>query len=443
MFNGFLPKDKDERMQYIITLIISAFLAVFTFEGFWVAAKTRMYLLGGLLGAAIILYFVFYKKIYLEFDTFLFASFFLLCWISGIIAFGVSASFFLSQFFCAWIAFLALFYAAGSVKNYEKMFAVCAFVFSLAELVVCIFVLFMATRTIFTERVALSSVLGLVRNGRLCAFGNANRFGFACTAFLMVSVFGLLLSKGFLRIYYSVCIFVGWFCLGLTGCRTGAIGFSASLGILIFSSGIKKYCIGRKDHLIIRYAAVFAITGIATVLAIETFVLPSKIYHGLVGLIGGEEFLMRTRSIHDRNGTITDRSYIWVATLKSLVRNPRRLLLGISSLSKEEIERVYIGHHENSAPHSHNAFLEITRVHGILALFVWLILLVRWADRCIRGLFNYELKPAFRYMAACAAGIMIMGLTEPVPFLYKSSWPLTMTFFVICGFFAGLKRSDK
>ena len=443
MFSGLLTKDKNVMMQRIITMIVSAFLVVYAYEGFWSGTKNKMYLLGGLAGFSVILYFVLIKELYLELDTFLLTAFFSLGFISSIVAYGVSISFFTSRFFCAWMVFLALFYAMSYVKDKEKLLRVAGFAFSLAELSECIYVLFNATRSLTEEKGPLSESIGCFRNGRLCAVGNANLFGFICTSFLMVSVFGLLLSKGIMRIYYFVCIFVAWFCLGLTGCRTGAVGFSVSMGIILFTFGIKKFCVGKKDHVIIRYGTVFAAVLLVTALLIESFVFPSRIYHGLVKLVMGDDIFFKSRSIHDRNGTLVDRSYTWVATLKTLVRNPRRLFLGISSVSKELVWQVYEGHHELSQSHTHNVFLEIARSHGILGLAVWLILFVIWAGRCIRGLFNYELKPAFRYMAACAAGIMVMGLTEPVPFLYKSSWPLTMTFFVICGFYAGLKRSDK
>lgn len=443
MIYNLLMKHGSEGKQRIIAFLVSAFLAFFSFEGFVTTTKNEMYMLGGLAGAAVVLFFVFFRKSYFDFDTFLFTCFFLVCWVSGIIAYGVSTSFFFSQFFCAWISFFALYYLAGATRDNEKVFRVSAFVFSVTVLCICIFVLFVATKAMVTDAEASSSILGRIKGGRLCAFGNANTFGFTCTAFLMVSIFGLLLSKGILRIYYSFCIFVGWFCLGLTGSRTSAIGVSVSLGIFIFSLGIKKYCIGEKDYMIIRYVAVFLISGLAAALATESFALPTVIYRNILSAFTGRDFYIDTRTVHEQSGTITDRSLIWIATVRSLFRNPRRLLLGISSLSNERVGQAYEGHHENYANHSHNIFLEIARGNGIIALFIWSVLLIRWAGNCIKGVFNSEMKTSFRYMAACAAGIMIMGLTEPVPVVFGSSCPLTMTFFIICGYYAGLKRSDK
>ena len=431
------------RKQLIISLLLSAYLAFFSLEGFTVGAKNKMYMLGGLAGAAIVLFYIFYKKRYSDFDTFLFLTFFSLGWISSIVAYGLSVSFFFSKFICAWMAFFALYYLASSAAGREKVFGTVALVFSATGLVICIGVLIMATRTLFMEPNPYFEMTGTIKSGRLCAFGNSNLFGFTCTAFLLVSIFGVLSSKGIMRVYYSLCVWASWFCLGLTGSRTSAIGVSASLGILLFSSGIKKFCIGKKDRMILRYGVVFIISVLATALAIESFALPTVIYHEVLLRFSGVDFYINTRTVHEKSGTVTDRSFIWIATVKSLFRNPRRLFLGISPISTEPVWQLYAGHHEFSAPHAHNAFLELARSSGILSVFIWVILLIRWAKECIRGLFDFELMPAFRYMAAGAAGIMIMGLMEPVPLRYSTSLPLSMVFFIICGFFSGLKRSNR
>lgn len=62
MFSGLLTKDKNVMMQRIITMIVSAFLVVYAYEGFWSGAKNKMYLLGGLAGFSVILFFCTYQE---------------------------------------------------------------------------------------------------------------------------------------------------------------------------------------------------------------------------------------------------------------------------------------------------------------------------------------------------------------------------------------------
>ena len=205
-----------------------------------------LYLTGGLTGLAIVLYCVIRRQLYLSADTVLFSVFLLFSWISAIAAFGISLSFFCSNFICAWMMILAVYYAARTVPDSSKLLRAGVFALSVTDLIVCLSALWHATQTLGGETTPAAIVTGCFKNGRLCALRNANTFAFVCAALIFVSFLGMVSAKGLMKIYYVVAAVTGWFCLGLTGCRTGALGVAAALGIVMFSEGYRHFCLGQK-----------------------------------------------------------------------------------------------------------------------------------------------------------------------------------------------------
>lgn len=403
-----------------------------------------LYLTGGLIGLATVFYSVIKKELYLNADTVLFSAFLLLSWISAVVGYGISLSFFSSKFICAWMMILAVYYAMQTASDPKRLFGFAALVISAVELFRCLSVLYHATNTLFNGTTPASLFTGCFRYGRLCALWNANTFGFMCTSLIFVSVLGIAISKGILKAYYGFAAFVGWFCLGLTGSRTGAVAVGTGLGIILFSEALRNFCYGRKDHVILRYISSAAASVLAVALVTESFLLPGIIYRYVLELFTNGTILeLRTRRIRDDDGTLSSRTYIWDAVIRTFFKDARHFLLGVSPLSRDMVGGAYNGHHEMVEYHSHNTFIELTRIHGFSGLLIWVVLLVRWGKSAAKSIFDPEgTKPA-RYMAACAAGILLMGLSEPVPLIYSSSMYLTIPFFIICGMFEKLRREKK
>ncbi len=400
-----------------------------------------LYMVGGLAGLVTVLYCVIRRQLYLNSDTVLFSVFLLFSWISAIAAFGISLSFFCSKFICAWMMILAVYYASRTVPDSVKLLRVSVLAISVADFLICLSALYHATQTLFIGISPASVVTGCFRNGRLCALRNANRFGFVCASLLFVSILGLVSTKGVRKIYYIVAAFLGWFCLGLTGCRTGAIGVAAALGIVTFSSGYRRFCGDKKDCVIFRYLSVTAAFLLVMILAAESFLLPKDIYKGLLDIFSqGKMIELRSRRILDDDGTFSSRTYIWASCIRSCFRSIRHFLLGVSTLSKETIGDSYSGHHEIMEAHAHNTFLEIMRIHGFSGLLIWVALIVTWGITAVKSLFDREGSLEVSCLAACAAGILIIGIAEPVPLIYSSSMYLTIPFFMICGNFERLRR---
>lgn len=444
MFGFALKKNPDARVQWAITLIISALMSFFVFEGLVEMYGNKIHGIGGLICAMCMIFCILYKRLYNRMDTVLLVSFFLISWISTVMGFGVSVSFFLSRFFLVWMMFLAVYYSAMAVPDRTGFIRTVVFWYSLAEVILSIYVLRNATVSLLSDKATKDIIKGCFINGRLCAYRNSNIIGFLFTSLILVSIIGFLGAKGLLKLYYIAAALVGWFCLGMCGSRTGAIGVSVSIGILCFSSGIVRLTSLKNKQALIHILITTSVSLLVAFVVLESFLLPSEIYNAIIKIFCGSGIdIVATRHIKDDNGTLSDRTLIWASAARGFHKNPRRFLFGISPLSKETIYGMYAGHHELDASHSHNTFLELIRIHGMLGFVVFLPLLVNWVNVGFKSVMDKKLGVDVRFMAACGAGILIMGIAEPVPFFYGSSVQLSFVFFIICGFLSGVWEDKK
>ena len=107
------------------------------------------------------------------------------------------------------------------------------------------------------------------------------------------------------------------------------------------------------------------------------------------------------------------------------------------------IPSVYPGHHEILSPHAHNELLEILHRFGLIGLGIWLALLALWCVRGLRLLLDSEQRLSLRFLAAAAAGILAMGITEPLPYFPSGTASLALPFFLICGFVMRERRREE
>ena len=444
-FGGPVRSARRKALQAASILLVSAIALLYAFEGFWFnsAYSEYCYILSGLLGVCLLALCVLSARLYARFDTVLLAFFLAFAWLSSIYAYGLSLGFFHSRFLCVWMVFIALYYAVQIVPDPQKLMRWFSSVFSLALSGTCLSVLLKASRSLFSAPPGHDTVGGCFQLGRLCGLSNANYFAFSCVALIMISVFGWLNTGKRVRLLYLPAALLGWLCLGLTGCRTGVIGVAFSFALLTFSCAAKRRRASGAARTAASCIALLLASLLVLILTIESFLLPVHLYRGLMtlwGRLSGQEQLLQNlpslvvRRVSDNTGTMADRFITWSRTLQLCLKNTRRFLLGISPLSNEIISGVYEGHHEIPIPHAHSVYLELLRVHGLIGFLIWMALLFSWGERGVRLLFRGDAGAPVDYLIAAAAGILVMGLAEPVPFLHESFHYTSIPFFLICGY---------
>ncbi|WP_026519540.1 O-antigen ligase family protein [Butyrivibrio sp. FCS006] len=439
----------ERLLQKMHIFLASVIVFIYAFEGIWGTMTKAPYVLTGGMAAVMVIYALFFGRLYRNVDIFLWVVFMSFAWISTIVNLGVSLHFFMSQFFCVWLMFLAI-YCAVQITDDPREFLRWVFaVYSAALCMMCLYVLVKATESLRYKSSYNDYVRGCFRSGRLCAMNNANLFAFSCVVLIISSLLAFLSIRRRLKFAFIFTGFTGWLCLGLTGCRSGMIGVSLSFGIVMYSllqSG--KIRLGIRNALLRNIESVL-ISVFVFWCALESFLLPVHFYRlaitAVANLTGQSSLLENVsslviRRISDDDGTFSDRIFIWPRGIQQCLKTPRRFLIGISPFSKEPITGVYEGHHEILTSHSHNTYIELLRKHGALGLITWISLLFIWGGIGIRILFDKRESSAMKYLMAAAAGILVMGLVEPVPFMF-SSWSYAAIPFFLAGGYCFRNRS--
>ena len=433
----------ERLLQKGLIFLTSVIVFIYAFEGIWGTVNPVPYILTGALAVVIAGYALVFGRLYRNIDTLLWAVFLSLAWISTIVNLGVSIDFFLSKFLCTWMMFLALYYVVQIINDPKELLKQTFGVYSAGLCLLCLYVLANATASLNYEIPLHDKVNGCFLSGRICALYNANIFAFTCVTLIVSSVFAYLSFCKRIRLLFVFTGIVGWFCLGLTGCRTGMIGVSLAMGLTVFSEfHAGKLRLGTKSALLKNILPVL-ISFLTFLFLLESFMLPVHLYRLVLtvaaNLMGQSDILTNVsslviRRISDDDGTFSDRTLIWPRGIAQCLKNPRRFLLGISPLSKEVVSGIYEGHHEITAPHAHNTYIDLLRKHGVLGFITWMSLLVMWAGIGIRILFDKEESSQIRCLMASIAGILVMGLVESVPFSYTAWCYTAIPFFLACGY---------
>lgn len=490
----------ENTMQVSMTLYTVFVAVLYALDGIWEDRTVLIYGLTGLLGLVFSLISVLSGRLYRETDVRLLLLFLLYAWISASFCFGLSISFFCTRFFCVWMVFCSIYFVIRSVPDAERLLRTFILVFSISIGLLCLYVLLHACVSIAYVNPAMNTVRGCFQLGRLCGIGNANYMGFACTALVISSVFGWLdsyecmrsaipdgdcrrkfssesgkvsrylrgLSSGtadfagcngryrILRVLYTGTAALGWFALGLTGCRTGMIGVSLAVGDVVYillntdaeqgRASAKNRCrVPRSETKVRRIKArrfvLLTVPVVSACMMLLSFELPvilfrtaARVYCALADdqVVWGHLSSLTVRRLTDHDGTMLDRIYTWKRCLLLCFKNVRTMLLGITVFSSDGIGGVYEGHHEILVPHAHNVYLEMFRRFGLIGFLIWLFPLCLWIEKGWRTIRLRGESSAVRFLAAACAGLLVMGLAEPVPFMYSSRCQLPLLFFLIC-----------
>ena len=439
-------------LQRAVVVLIGIIVLIYSFEGIWGTRTLKPYAYMAPIGIFLMIMGMVFGHLYRYHDTLLIALFFALSWISTMCGLGLSADFFTSRFFGAWMIFLGLYYSIQIVPDPIKVFTYFSGIFTASMSLMCLYVLAHACKFLLSEDPWVDLAKGCIKGGRLCGLNNANSMGLASAALIIVAIFGFLNSGKKLKWLFFLGALLGWFCLGLTGCRTGAIGISFTAGLFAFILLYKKAEGSRIINRCLRFLAVFALSMVVFVVVLKSFLLPIYIYKIVmtgIAMVTGRSWALPaiselvTREIEEDDGTMSDRTLIWASCIRQCTKTLRRFLLGISPLSRESISNIYEGRHDITVVHSHNIYLELFRKHGLLGFVTWMTLVVNWCALGVKTLFSEKEGMPVKYLCIGAAAILLMGMAEPVPFS-TSLWCYTgIPFFMICGYCIRIWREDK
>ena len=440
---------KGELLQRVVVALIGVIVLIYSFEGIWGTRDLRPYLFMAPIGALLMIVGIVYGRLYQYFDTCLIALFFVLSWISTIFSLGLSADFFTSRFFCTFMIFLGMYFIIQIVPDPIKVFTYFSGIYTAGMSLMCLYVLAHASRFLLSEDPWVDMAKGCIKNGRLCGLNNANSMGIASASLIIVAVFGVLSFGKKYKWFFVIGLLLGWFCLGLTGCRTAAVGVSFVACIFTLIALYRKLDLINTGLKVVKTVAVFIFSIAVFVIVLRSFLLPTYIYRIVmtgIAMIMGRNWAIPAisdlvvRKIGEDDGTLSDRTLIWASCISQCTKTLRRFLLGISPLSRENIINIYEGRHDIKAPHSHNTYLELFRKHGLLGFITWMILVIDWCVVGVKTLFFQKENMSVKYLCIGAAAILLMGMAEPVPFS-TSLWCYSgIPFFMICGYCIRMRR---
>ena len=437
----------DRLMGLVLTIYVPGVALLYTLQTFWMGFETLMYFLTGAAAVGISAVCVLRWKLFKGADALLLLFMPVCAWVSAALNFGLSRSTFISRYYFVWAVLLSLYFAMRVTSAPDKIIGLFAVFSTLGLFALCLFILLHATAALFSEVPGHNLVRGCFQLGRLCGLGNANIFGFSCTALCMLSVYSFLRTEGRRRLIWVFSGIVGWLTLGLTNCRTGIIGVSFSIGLLVFSALLHRAADKRRNwYRILKATVLGVLTG---VLCTRFLYLPTILYRAALSSFGSlthKSYLLanlnnlKTRGVFGNVGTTQDRFITWKRVLEDIRKTPLRTWLGISLRNSDGVGGVYVNHHEISVPHAHNTYLEMLRRFGIIGFTLLAATVARWCAAGCKCLLSSEKRISERCLAASAAGILLMGLMEPVPFPYSTICSLSLPFFAICGYFMNDKR---
>ncbi len=441
------PLPRGRLWERVLAFYVPAAALLFTFQGPWLHYVHIVYVLSGLAAVGVSAVCVWRGKLYRGADILLLLFMPVCAWVSAALNFGLSSFSLVSLGYVVWAVLLSLYYALRVTSEPDRIIDLYATFSILGLLVQCLFILIHATASLFSEVPVHDIVLGCYQLGRLCGLGDANTFGFSCTALCLLSVYAFLRAVGRRRLIWVLSGLVGWFTLGLTNCRTAIIGVSFCVGLLVFSA--RLYGAAGKERSLSRVLTAAALGVSAGVLCTRFLYLPTILYRAglmLIASLAHASHLsanlsdLQTRGIFGRVGTLRDRFIIWRRVLEDVRKTPLRTWLGVSIRNEDGVGGVYAGHHEIFTPHAHSTYLEMLRRYGVIGFALLIASVLRWCAAGWRCLSGTDRRVPERCLAASAAGILLMGLVEQVPFPCSPLCSLSLPFFVICGYFMNDKR---
>ncbi len=441
--------NRNKFLDYTTALAICFIMLSYAVSNIFIAQKQWAYPVCGVVGITIVGISVLRRGLWAFHDAILLCAFLCLSMVSCCLSGIDPISFLCSRFFAFWMICLAMYYVIQSLSDVKRYIGIFFFFAALMLCFISIYVIFHASASILKNVINEDTMKGCFSGGRLYGMGNANVLGTASAVHLLISMIGFIWAgkrNRATRIFFAVSAFIAWVTLGLTGCRSGRIAVAVAT-VLISYVFLKDKMPVKKGIVMLAFLTSVMI-GLVSLLS---FFLPGLIYKGAMYAVGNlwglklseelEEIALHR--IVDDDGTLTGRTEIWMTGIKACLKNIERFLFGISPLGAEKIHGYTAGHHEMKTSHSHNVYIEILRRHGILGFIPMIAVIIGWGVNGIKILFSKEKDIVSVGVVSLVVAVLLMGMTEPLPFISAYETFATLPFFIACGYCAKLGRQEQ
>ncbi len=303
---------------------------------------------------------------------------------------------------------------------------------------------------------------GLIKNGRLNAFGSSNSLGIiAATTFLAFLWLFFIISdykyRKVIRIIYACGMMIAVLSLSLARSRGAIFSTAISIGVFVFIYVLNKW----RDKALYDYKRLLVAVLVAALtvpLAAVVCYVPGKIYNKAVNTVAEKKLsddsrdnlqgLLTSYGVDYALDTLSDRTLIWPATIRMMVEEPQMWIIGTTTakVGHVQIRDVYENRPERTAYYAHNGYVQALFDYGVPGAFLLLIMLLQYAITCFRLLFGKNQSQAdirIQLLLPIALLAVVWGMVEVSPFPYTAFFPSTFFFFTIMGVFSGEEDEVK
>ena len=367
-------------------------------------------------------------------------------WVSAFIAGQPLNDLFFNELACQWyVCFLG--FVIGYITRSpwgKRVISLAVYLYTLVSAGIYGMIALIATGSLITGTARLPQVGAYFQNGRLTAYGNANILGQFVTVSFFTSLWICLeRNEGRRRKIYRVtglassliCIFV----LGLTRSRSAFVAVIAGLviGLLYLLREKLPYGISLAKRLSVYAAASILLTVFMFFLfagskaGYDIFVNAGKELAGVESEethISELEAYPLTYSLNN----LTDRTYIWPATMMEIAESNGNLWLGCTAplYNAREIGYVYPERPDLGAAHPHNGYLDTLRIFGIPGAGLLTCFLLFGGQAVVACFRRKKSTNIADIMIVCSGAVH--GITTLSPFPGREMLVPVCLFFFLC-----------
>lgn len=396
----------------------------------------------GLVSAGFCTFFFFRGRLFKKWDVRILLLFFLYVFGVCLFYYGFSYHLFTIASYFLWMNLGFLFLAFRTVKDPDRVLKYFTITYvAILVLLECV-ILVHATLSLKEAIPGSDRLWGCFRVGRLCGMTNANTLSFHAMTAAALAMIQWLKGNARAKLIYGIALFLQWFIMGMTNCRTTILSLSVCFMLFLFAAIYRRNFQKPKRGGIRACVGMIVVPILVPAILLLSFLLPTTICRGGISLVANatrDQQLKKSMGlVYERNvtdvDTLADRKLIWERSLELIFMNPRRTLLGTSLRSPENVNGAYEGRHDIPMLFAHNSFLEIFRKLGFTGLCFWIILLCLWGRKAISVYLDAKRDLGVMFLMASGAGCILTGMTEMGPFPFYVVTAVPLLFFICCGY---------
>lgn len=291
---------------------------------------------------------------------------------------------------------------------------------------------------------------GVIKNGRINAFSNANILGASSSAIFMSSTLIWVLhgigpmpnKKIVYRAISIMGILVSMVILGLAGSRGAILATGFGAGIIVAEIIRNKLNITKiLPHIVIALmaSAVIAV-GLISIGTLTRAAYADALIgkaERMYGIESEEYFEIKEQmtpsvSLYDMD-SLSSRPLIWKAAFRMISENSDMLITGITAAKAPDtaIRDVYEGRPDKVEVHAHNGYVQVIFLYGIPGGFMLMVLLAEWILSWFKVFVSKNHYS--RYLLAFPIASLALGMVEIYPFPHTQFYLLTFFFFTTVG----------